>query len=482
MMLNVNSFRHNAIMNSDSYKPSHFKQYKPGTTTVYSYYESRGAKGYTEAMFIGLQAMLKEYFEGVRITHEMIDYAEARVNAHLMRNDAFNREGWEHIVNHHGGKLPLRIRAVKEGTVIPLHNVMMTVENTDPKCYWLTNYVETVLCELWNPITIGTNSREIRKTIQHYWQKTSDAPVETLDFKVHDFGFRGVSSVETAASAGVAHLVSFKGTDTMVALELAYHYYHEEMAGYSIPATEHSTITSWGKEDEYEAFRNMLQQFPTGGIACVSDSFDIDKATRYGWGEELKDAILERDGFLVVRPDSGDPVYTTLRVVENLWNAFGGSINSKGYRVLDDHIRMIQGDGIDHAMIEKILANFEAHGYSIDNIAFGSGGGLLQKFNRDTLNLAFKCSHTICNGEEVDVRKRPMEWDANGNYEQSFKVSKAGRLGLVYDPVNGYRTVSEEEAGDDNLLELVFENGEILRDQTFAEIRELAALPVEEYA
>ncbi len=306
----------NIMLLTDSYKQSHWKQYPPKTNLVYSYFESRGGK-WPQTVFFGLQYYLKKYLEGNVVTQEKINEAEEIVNEH-MGAGTFNREGWEYILHTYGGRLPLRIKAVPEGTVVPISNVLMTVENTDDRCYWLTNFVETLLVQTWYPSTVATNSRAIKKDIYANLIKTGDPA--GLPFKLHDFGFRGVTTPEQAGIGGCAHLVNFLGTDTLEALRIAKKYYSENMAGFSIPASEHSTITSWGKENEVEAMRNMLEQYPTGLVACVSDSFDIYNACRNYWGGVLRDKVLARNGTLVIRPDCYDD--KTEILTENGWKLF----------------------------------------------------------------------------------------------------------------------------------------------------------------
>lgn len=460
----------NPIMATDSYKFSHFKQYPNGTENIFSYFESRGGI-YDETVFFGLQAILKNYFQGIRITTEMVDEAERYAQLHFGTSDLFNRDGWMRIVNVHGGRIPLRIKAVEEGSVVPTSNVLMTVENTDPELPWVTNWFETILSQVWYPTTVATNSREIKKVVKKYFDRTSDS--NFLDFQVHDFGYRGVTTQEQAGYGSAGHLISFKGTDTLAGIVFADRFYSEKMAGFSIAASEHSTVTAWGRMGEPNALSNMLTQFPTGIVAFVSDSYDIQNMVQVII-PSLKDVILTREGKLVVRPDSGDPVATTEFVIKSLWDTFGGTINSKGFKVLDPHIGIIQGDGVDIEMIDKILANFERLGFSAENIAFGSGGGLLQKFNRDTLKFAFKCSSIVVNGEERDVRKFPMEMTADGKYQQSFKISKGGRLQLF---LNGhtYETVTGMDEEFDE-LKLVFENGVLFNETTFEDIRKRAQL------
>jgi len=242
------------------------------------------------------------------------------------------------------------------------------------------------------------------------------------------------------------------------------------VAGYSIPASEHSTITAWGREGEAAAMKNMLEQYPTGLVACVSDSYDVYKACSELWGGELKDAVMARDGVLVVRPDSGEPASTSLKVLELLGAKFGTETNSKGYKVLDSHVRIIWGDGIDMESLCYILATLKAHGWSADNIAFGSGGGLLQKLNRDTQRCAFKCSAITIDGEDRDVFKDPIT--------DKGKMSKKGRLALVKEGGTFVtKTSCPREGVPGDALHLVFEDGEVVVDQSFADVRARAALP-----
>jgi nicotinamide phosphoribosyltransferase len=340
----------------------------------------------------------------------------------------------------------------------------MTVVNTDPELPWVTNYLETLLSQAWYPTTIATQSRAMKDTIVANLERTGDPTL--FGFKLHDFGFRGSTSVESSAWGGAAHLLNFMGTDTLSALLLLRQYYGCRLAGFSIPAAEHSTITSWGKEQEAEAFRNMLEAFPDGLVAVVSDSYDVFHACRELWGKRLREQVLSRNGTLIVRPDSGNPPTVVVQVLDLLANAFGFTLNTKGFKVLDPHVRVIQGDGIDHAMLGEVLGAMEVAGWSGDNIAFGSGGGLLQKVNRDTLKFAFKCSAVEVNGEWRDVMKDPVT--------DPGKRSKAGRLALVHDG-SGYRTLPEGETTLPNLLVPVFRNGELLVDQSLDAIRDRAA-------
>ncbi len=458
----------NIILLTDSYKITHWKQYPPGTSKVYSYFESRGGM-FSETAFFGLQYYIKKYLEGTVVTRDKIEEAEEIVKLHLGDAGFFNREGWEYILKEHNGTLPIKISAVPEGSVVPGHNVLMTIENTDPKCYWLTNYIETLLVETWYPITVATLSMNIKRVILNYLEETGTP--SSVDFKLHDFGFRGVSSVESAGIGGAAHLVNFKGTDTIAALLVLRDYYGAQMAGFSIPAAEHSTITSWGCESESKAMENMLDQFPKGLVAVVSDSYDIFKACSDIWGDKLKEKVLNREGTLVVRPDSGDPPKVVLEVLNILGNKLGYNVNDKGYKVLIDKIRVIQGDGISYEMVSEILRTLKENGWSTDNIAFGMGGALLQKLDRDTLKFAFKCSSVVVDGQERDVFKQPVT--------DPGKNSKAGKLKLVRDG-DIFKTVKDSEKGKDELVE-VFRNGRLLVDHTLEDVKRTAALFTEKH-
>lgn len=453
----------NVILNTDSYKCSQFKQYPPGTEYVYSYIESRGGR-WDRTVFFGLQAFLREYMT-TPITQADIDVAEKIITAH---GEPFNREGWEYIVREHGGKLPVEIRALPEGTVIETRNVLVTIVNTDPKCYWLTSYLETALLRaIWYPTTVATNSYMSRQIILRGLEETGDPSL--INFKLHDFGARGVNSQESAALGGAAHLINFMGTDTIAGILAAMEYYDAEVCGFSIPAMEHSTVTSWGRENEVEAYRNMLNQYAKPGalLACVSDSYDIYNACKL-WGTELKQQIIDSGAMVVIRPDSGDPATVVVKCARILDEHFGHTLNDRRYKVLNN-VRIIQGDGIDDVTIRGILLNLQMAGYSADNIAFGQGGALLQQVNRDTLKFAMKCSAAYINGEWVEVYKDPVT--------DTGKRSKRGRLQLIKPAGGEFQTVSYSASQESqDCLQKVYRNGELLNQTTFQAVRDRAAL------
>jgi nicotinamide phosphoribosyltransferase len=459
----------NILLDSDSYKPGHFLQLPKGTTHMSGYIEARGCDipGWTECTVFGVQMFMKRYLVNP-IEQWMIDEADEILTAHGV---PFNRAGWQYILNEYDGKLPLEIQAVAEGTILPLSNAMVQVINTDPKLAWLESYVETHWVRaIWYPTTVATQDMYIKRAIRKALVQTSDSKTIDSDllFKLHDFGARGVSSKESAGIGGCAHLVHFMGTDTLEAIRYARHYYNETMAGFSIPASEHSTITIWGMEQEAKAFENMIEQFAGEGklYACVSDSYDIYAACDKWFA--LKDKIVDGGGTLVVRPDSGDPMTVPIKVLDKLGELFGYTVNAKGFKVLPPYLRVIQGDGINHESINVIIANLIAAGWSLDNIAFGMGGGMLQQVNRDTLKFAMKTSAAKVDGLWRDVYKDPIT--------DTGKRSKRGRLALV--KRNGeFATIREEELrpNEENLLKTVFLNGKLLVTTTLAEIRGRAA-------
>lgn len=455
----------NLVLQTDSYKFTHWKQYPPGTQLVYSYLESRGGM-FDQTLFFGLQYYLSEYLTGVVINEEDVLEAREFVDKHIGPG-IFNLEGWMQIVRKHGGRLPVIIKAVPEGSHVDVLNVLMTIENTDPACYWLPNYLETLLLKVWYPITVGTLSGAIRKVFLAALERSGDPSL--IDFKLHDFGYRGVSSEETAAIGAAAHLINFKGTDTVAGIRFLQRYYQSnEMEAFSIPAAEHSTITAWGRENEVCAYDNMLTQFPTGLVAVVSDSYNVYEACEKLWGETLREKVLHRQGTLVVRPDSGYPRDVVLKVLEILGEKFGYQSNSKGYRVLNPKVRVIQGDGVNYWTIQDTLTAMARSGWSADNINFGMGGALLQQLNRDTQKFAFKTSAVTINGEDRPVYKDPIEGHD--------KVSKRGRLALRR--TNGkWSTVNVTRSNPDpqDVLQTVFKDGELLVSQSVADIRKRAS-------
>lgn len=457
----------NLILATDSYKHSHFLQYPPEARAISAYIEARPNDFAGEILFMGLQPYLLDYLARP-ITQADINEAEAICTAHGV---PFNREGWQIILDEHGGFLPIEIRALPEGMIVPTGVPLLQVETTDPRLPWLATFIETALLRaIWYPTTVATLSHQCRLIIRAGLETTSDDVEVQLPFKLHDFGARGTSSGESAGLGGMAHLVNFRGTDTMEGLIAARRYYGADMAGFSIPAAEHSTMTSWGRAREEAAYANMLDAFDGKGklVAVVSDSYDLDAALTGIWGGSLRNKVLARKGTLVVRPDSGDPVETPVRAIKALWEAFGGTVNAKGYRLLDPHVRVIQGDGMTPATIAQLIDRLIEEGFAIDNIAFGMGGGLLQQVNRDTLRFAMK-ANAMRDAEGVwhDVAKAPAT--------DPGKSSKAGRQAVVVEAGSLVARRVDDVDDADNLLRPVWRNGTMLVRHMFDELRARAA-------
>jgi nicotinamide phosphoribosyltransferase len=459
----------NPILDTDSYKPGHCFMYPSDTKDTFFYFSSRGGL-HEKTLFFGLQAIIKNSLM-TKITHEHVDEMAAIFAWH---GAPFNKEAWHRLVNKHGGKIPMRIRAVREGALVPVNMALFTVESTDPEFPWVPSYFETILMRAWYPTTVATNSWYIKQTIREALRVSSDDPEGGLPFKLHDFGSRGVSSMESAALGGMAHLVNFLGTDTVVALKAAKEFYSAVNPGFSIPASEHSTITVWGRENEVEAYRHMLRNFGKNGaiFACVSDSYDIYNAVSNLWGGELRQEVIDSGAILVVRPDSGEPVKVVTEVLHRLDEKFGSTINEKGYKVLN-HVRVIQGDGVNPTSIAEILDAALKSGFSADNLAFGMGGALLQKVDRDTQKFALKCSAALRGDNWIDVYKDPVT--------DSGKRSLKGRITLVRNKETGeYKTVSinNTESGYVDVMHTIYENGELIKEWSFEEIKSRSNSPV----
>ena len=476
----------NIVSYSDSYKFTHWKQYIKEAEAVYSYYESRMGGTFSETVWFGLQAILKKHFVGQVVTRERIEATSSLCAAHFGSSKKFNREGWEYILNEFDGYLPLRIKAVPEGTPVTLNNVLMTVENLGgEKTKWLTGYCETILTHVWYSSVVATLSRHVKVTISHYLDLSCDYSKEIkgaiLNFMLHDFGYRGVSSNESAGMGGMAHLVNFLGTDTFIGMIYAMKYYSASMygLGYSVDATEHSVMTQLGPDGESKILDNILEDNKEGIVSVVADSYNIERFINE-YVRERKEQILGRQpnaiGLckFVVRPDSLRYKYDTpeeqmVWIFDTLWDIFGGSVNTFGKKMLNPKVGALWGDGIDAGGIEKILNAIVNAGYSVESLVFGMGGGLLQKVNRDTQRSAFKCSAQSRGGQWVDIQKNPLDLT---------KVSKAGRLALIKGDKDGlFHTVREEAISDkDNCLKLVFENGKLITEYSFNQVRVNASL------
>lgn len=465
----MSQFKINPLLNADSYKHSHFLQYPEGATALSSYVEARkdnSGFGITHVTPFGLQGYIKDHLL-TPITAKDVAQAAAVCKVH---GEPFAEDAFRKVVEVYGGLAPITIRAVEEGRQVPIGNALIDVECHDKDMLWMGSFYETqILRAAWYGTTVATVSRHCKEIIFKGLVDTCDKPLDELPFKLHDFGARGASSAETSAIAGAAHLVNFMGTDTMLGMEYANQFYGADYAnlGFSIPAAEHSTITSWGRNGEAQAYRNMAEKFGNGLFAVVSDSYDIFNAVKNVWGGELRDFVLALPGTLVVRPDSGDPVSVVRTVVGILADKFGYTTNGKGFKVLNK-VRVIQGDGVNPTSIQAILTALKMDGFSAENVAFGMGGALHQKIDRDTFSFAMKASAIEIDGKWNDVYKDPI---AGG------KTSKRGRLALVEDEKGELTTIRRENAmGRDDHLEVVYTGGKLIKELTFNEVRRNAAI------
>jgi nicotinamide phosphoribosyltransferase len=465
-------FYENPLTDTDSYKFSHWLQYPPGVSSMYSYFESRGGR-YPYTVVVGMQLFLLRYLLAP-ITKQDVIMGETFA---LMHGEPFNREGWDYLVEKYNGRFPVRIRAVPEGTIVPTHNLLFDIELTtpDPKIFWVVSWIETMMVRLWYPTSVATLSHYCKGHILNALQESSDDPLGELPFKLHDFGARGAAVREAAEIGGCAHLVNFLGSDTIRGIEFANHYYgcKSGMAGYSIPAAEHSTITMWGRNREADAYQNIVQRYlydrvvPPGVpklAACVSDSWDIYNAVENIWCGSLHDMVKNSGGKLVIRPDSGDPVTVLLKCLRIIERKLGMTVNKKGFKVMPPYFGLIQGDGINDESIPEILTAVLKAGFSASNLGFGMGGGLLQLVNRDTQKFAFKCASALfVDGKWIEVKKDPIT--------DPGKRSKAGRLALIREG-GTFKTVQGPHP--DDVLETVYKNGSVLVTYTLDEVRERA--------
>ncbi|MGN1362093.1 MAG: nicotinate phosphoribosyltransferase [Methanobrevibacter sp.] len=456
----------NICLLTDSYKITHHYFYPKGTEKIYSYLENRTGAEFNKTIFYGLQYILKKYLVGNVVTEEKVEEANDIMKVHLGEG-IFNYDDWMYIARELDGKLPIEIKAVPEGTPVNVSNVLMTVENTDKRCFWLTNYLEPLLQQVWYPSTVATLSAEVKKLCNFYLDVTGSSK-DNLPFMLHDFGYRGASSTESAKLCSSAHLLSFSGTDTLVALTVPPNYYNtNEIEGFSVQATEHSVMTAEGQDNELKQAVNVVKSAHNGILSVVIDSYDYKNFLKNACfdGYELNDEIkkfLDKDpgNKIVFRPDSGEPVSTTIDCLEIIEEGFGTHLNDAGYKVFNANIGVLWGDGLNYHKIRDILFGIKAHKWAAENILFGMGGGLHSDVTRDTQRTAFKCSAQYRNGKWFDIFKKPLD---------NSKKSKKGRLKLLANGEN-FKTVPIDAPGED-VLRTVFKDGELLVDDNFNDIK-----------
>lgn len=476
----------NPMLLADFYKLSHRTMYPENTSVVFSTWTPRATRmnGVNEVVVFGQQAFIKTYLIDFFNTN-FFSKAKADIVKDYKRTLQFTLgiadADTSHIEALHDlGYLPLSIKALLEGTVAPLRVPTMTIENTNPKFFWLTNYIESLAsCELWQPATSATIANEYRKLLDKAAMETV-GNTDFVPFQGHDFSFRGLSSLNSAMTSGMGHLLSFVGTDTIPAIQAAEILYganvEKELVGTSIPATEHSVQCCYGDDMKY--LETMITKVhPAGFVSVVSDGYDFwDVIGRVV--PALKDKIMARDGRVVIRPDSGDPVLivtgdpngkTELErkgAIEALWDIFGGTTTAKGYKVLDAHIGLIYGDAITLSRAQQISDNLKAKGFASINAVYGIGSYTYQFNTRDTFGFALKSTLAVINGDEKQIYKDPKTDDG-------IKKSQKGAVAVLQDGstlkfIDGL-TLNQKVEG--NLLTEVYRDGKLLVDQTFAEIR-----------
>lgn len=454
----------NPILKSDSYKFSHALQLREKTQHISSYTEARGFKdGYDPYIVVmGMNKLVKnELSQPFNILH--IQDAELFCKLH---NEPFDKSAYEYILENYDGYWPVGIESVPEGTIVPVSNVITQTVNTDRNVPWVTSMLETmILRNSWTSSTVATICSNIRSEFVKYYELTSCIGdiSNAIDYKLHDFGARGTSNPHV----GIGHLAIFKGSDNVEAIASTIDNYEcESIPATSVPAAEHSTITSWGKANEIDAYENLIDQFGGSGkiYSAPVDSYNMAYALEVIIGTRLKQAIINKGGTFVVRLDSGVPIESILQALDILGDKFGYTTNKKGFKVLPSCIRILQGDGIDLFAIREILSDMSAEHWSIDNIIFGAGGALLQHMDRDWFQWAMKCSATMIDDRWIDVYKDPIN--------QSLKRSKRGRLMLVRNKMTcGLETVRADDSYS-NIMVPIYKDGVVYNQPTWNEVRQ----------
>lgn len=492
----------NAMLLTDGYKLDHRRQYPNGTEFVYANWTPRSNEHLPEAkdgcVVFGIQYFIKKYLiEAMNKDFFAVD-EETAVKSFKRRIDTFlgeNSVGTEHIrALHRLGYMPLRIKSLPEGSICPIRVPMLTVMNTNPDFFWLTNFIETLMsCELWLPMTSATTARLYRKELERHEQKTGFPKDVALGFLCHDFSMRGMAGLEAAITSGMGHLTSFIGSETIPAIGAVEEYYNmdaeKELIAATVPASEHSVMCAGSKDGEFDTFKRFITElYPKGFVSIVSDTWDLWQVVT-DFIPRLKEEILARDGRLVVRPDSGDPVHiicgyeygdfenfqeeasisTPERkgVYELRWDTFDGTVNEKGYKVLDPHIGVIYGDSITLDRQKEIYRRLEAKGFAATNLVLGIGSYTYQYRTRDSLGFAMKATWCQVNGEPREIFKSPKT-------DSGMKKSLKGLIRVDKDENGIYYATDcvsrEQEAG--GCLETVFENGKLLKEVSMTEIRE----------
>lgn len=476
----------NPFLLTDYYKVGHVFQYPDKTELVYSNLTPRSSrlKDIDEMVFFGMQYFIKEYMIGYfndNFFHQPKEKVMADYKRRISTSMGAGLPTYNHMERLHDlGYLPIEIKALPEGSKVPMKVPCITIVNTLSEFYWLTNFLETLLSAvIWQPCTSATIAHAYRKLLNKYAAETG-MPAEFVQWQGHDFSFRGMSSLETAVLSGMGHLLSFTGTDTIPAIDALEQYYNadadKELIGGSVAATEHSVMCSGSKDGELETFKRLVTVvYPAGIVSIVSDTWDLWKVcTEYL--PALKSEILKRDGKVVIRPDSGDPVKILCGdpdgktepekkgVVELLWDVFGGSITPQGYKLLDPHIGAIYGDSINLERASQICDGLKAKGFA-SQVVFGIGSYTYQYNTRDTFGTAMKATFVVVDGKGREIFKNPVTDDGTKRSATGLlNVQKENGRFVLYDKVSW----AEEKQSE---LKTVFKDGKITKEFTLAEIR-----------
>ncbi|MEM6684687.1 MAG: nicotinate phosphoribosyltransferase [Bacteroidota bacterium] len=475
----------NPLLLTDGYKLGHRAQYPQGTSKVYSNWTPRKSriKGINSVVFFGLQYFIKEYLIK-QFNKEFFHQPKAQVIAEYKKyvdhylGDDYNTSHIEAL--HDLGYLPIEIKAVPEGTEVPIRVPMFTVVNTLPEFFWMTNYLETLLSNIiWQPCTSATIAKRYKTILTKYAQETDAENLDFINWQGHDFSMRGMSGIESSVLSGMGHALSFTGSDTLpVAMNLEKYYnayVSKELVIGSVNATEHSVMCAGSKEDEIDTFKRLLKTYPKGILSVVSDTWDLWKVlTEYL--PSLKKEIVARDGKLVIRPDSGNPVdiicgcdhenpIIRKGVIELLWDEFGGTINSQGYKVLNPKIGAIYGDSITMDRATQICERLKKKGFATTNVVLGIGSFTYQYNTRDTFGFAMKATYVEINGKGQAIFKDPITDDGTKKSAKGLiqLYSKNGRL--------HYKDECSQQEEQQGLLKTVFKDGVLLKEQSLQEIR-----------
>ncbi|MCV9927744.1 nicotinate phosphoribosyltransferase [Flavobacterium sp. LS1R49] len=477
----------NPLLLTDGYKVDHRRQYPTGTSLVYSNWTPRKSRieGVEEVVFFGLQYFIKKYiiqdfdlYFFKQPKEEVVKKYSRRINNYLGENQV----GTKHIEDLHDlGYIPMVFKALPEGASVPIRVPMFTMYNTIPEFFWLTNYFETLLSAVvWLPCNSATIAKQYRKVLDKYAQETSSVP-EFVDWQGHDFSMRGMGGIEAAVTSSAGHLLSFTGSDTIPAIDFLEEYYNAnsdlELVAGSVAATEHSVMCMGTTEGEYETFKRLIcEVYPKGIVSIVSDTWDLWKVLT-DYLPRLKEEIVSREGKVVIRPDSGDPVdiicgnpngkteQEKKGVIELIWDVFGGTTNSKGYKELVPQIGAIYGDSITVARATQICERLKAKGFASTNVVLGIGSFTYQYNTRDTFGFAMKATYGEVNGEGRAIFKDPITDD--GTKKSAKGLMKIDLVDGVYHLTDNV-SWEEEKKGE---LKEVFRDGKLLIDHSLTEIR-----------